>query len=294
MGKTRSKNTKEMLTKDYYMGYWINRLTNITCNLFEWKNLPKEINPAAMEKSIMLGGYAIFFRDKMLDKYFALGGALTGVDVYGYPTRTKPISLSAEIYFPEMDINECVIIYANRTRTSAQLVINEYADKLSEIDLAIKLNTMAMKHPVVIKGTEETKQSMEALMRQYEETYYHIIVQKGLTLDKDLEVLNFNVDATEILNLQKEKESILNEFFNIFGIVSSVEKRERMITGEMNAMMQQGGINREVWLSARRRACSQINEMYGLNLSVDYNSYDFETQTGADKKEELEKGENNE
>lgn len=288
MGKSKRANTKELLTKEYYMDYWTLRLTNIACNLFEWKNLPKEINPSAMEKSIMLGGYAIFFKDKLLDKYFALGGALTGVDVYGYPTRTRPISLSADITFPELDMNECVIIYANRTRSSAQLLINEYADKLSELDLAIKLNTMAMKHPLILRGTEETKQSMEALMRQYEQTYYHILVQKNVAIDKDIEVLNFKVDAIEILNLQKEKETVLNEFFGCFGIVASVEKRERMIAGELNAMMQQGGINRQVWLSTRQKACKQINEMYGLNLSVDYFNYNFEelAEEPEQKKEE--------
>lgn len=274
------RNQRTMLTKEYFTNYWINRLTNIVVNMFKWKNLPKEINVSAMEKAIMLGGYAIFFKDKELDSYFALNGALTGVDVYGYPTTMKPISLASDIRFPELKANkDGVIIYANRTRTSAMEYIIEYADKLSEIDLAIKLNTMAMKHPIIMKGTEETKMSFETLMHQYEETYYQIIIDKNLSLDSSVEALNLKVDAQEILNLQKEKETVLNEFFNMFGVSGSVEKRERMISGEMNAMMQQIGVQRNIWLGVRQEACEKINELYGINLSVDFNEVNFADET---------------
>ena len=143
-----------MLTKEYYRRYWIMRLTDLACNMFQYKNVPEEINLYSMTKQIMLGGFGVFFHDNGLDKYFCLPGALTGVDVYGYPTTAKPIGKNIEIIFPELKVNEeCVLIYANKTRTSAMPYINEYADKLAELDIALKMNTRAMKHPLMLKTT---------------------------------------------------------------------------------------------------------------------------------------------
>lgn len=266
---------KATLDKDYYLKYWIDRLTNLAVNMFEWKNLPPEINQAQMEKDIMLGSFSIFFKDEELDKYFCLPGALSGVDVYGYPSMAKPIPKNGVIFKERTLGQDAVVIYANRTRTSAVRFINDYADKLSDLDIAIKMNTMAMKHPVMLKASETDKDSLNTMMKQYEDSYYVIVGDKSLSLS-DMEVINLKVSATEILDLQKQKETVLNEFFQMFGISGTVEKRERMIAGEMNAMMQQVGINRQMWLSYRQDACKQINKIFGLNISVDTIEINFE------------------
>lgn len=272
----KKKNTRKqaMLTKPYYDKYWRLRLSNLAANMFKYTNLPEEINKAQMEKTIMLGSFGIFFKDEGLDKFFCLPGALTGIDVYGYPTRAKPIGKTNAIQFNELVVDkECVLIYANRTRTSAKQFINEYADKLSDLDLAIKMNTRAMKHPLMFRTSEQIKESVQTMMHQYEDDYYVVFPDKELLSDNSFEVLDFHVSATEILNLQKQKETTLNEFFNIFGISGSVEKRERMISGEMNAMMEQVAVNREIWLSTRQEAVEKINRLYGLNIDVEVPKY---------------------
>ena len=97
----------------------------------------------------------------------------------------------------------------------------------------------------------------------------------------------YNVSASEILNLQKEKETVLNEFFNIFGISGSVEKRERMISGEMNAMMEQVAVNREMWMGPQKDAIEKINKMFNLKISIEVPKYmKEEPQEEKEKKEE--------
>lgn len=286
MGKNQRKG--KYMNKAYYTRLWRMRLSDIVCNMFPYSNMPEEINMNAVSKMVMLGGYAIFFKDRDLDKYFCLTGALTGVDPYGYPTYAKPISknVSEGIIFPEMLVNdECVIIYANKVRSSATPYIVEYADKLAEIDVAIKMNTRAMKHPLMLKVNEQKKESIATLMAQYEDDYYVVFPDSNLLDNNSLQVMDFKVSASEILNLQKEKETIVNEFFNVFGISGSVEKRERMISGEMNAMMEQVAVNREMWLAPQRDAINRINKMFNLNISIDTPKYMKEEEIESTEKE---------
>lgn len=270
----RNVRKNEFLTKPYYSRLWKLRLSDLVCNMFSYKNMPEEINMNAVQKQIMLGGFGVFFYDDQLGKYFCLPGALTGIDVYGYPTTAKPIGKNVQIIFQERTVNkECVIIYANKTRSSALPYINEYADKLAELDVAIKMNTRAMKHPLMIKTTEQKKESVATLMAQYEDDYYVIFPDKDMMTESGPEVMDFKVSANEILNLQKEKETVLNEFFNLFGVSGSVEKRERMISGEMNAMMAQMAVNREMWLGTQMDAVDRINKLYGLNIEIEVPKY---------------------
>lgn len=263
--------------------YWLNRLTEIVLNIFKWDNLPKEINQQAMQKAIMLDGYCIFFKDKQLELYYALTGAISGVDVYGYPSIARPISKNSSIMFDDYEIDkDCVVIYANKTRTSAQTLINEYVGRLTEIDLAIMLNTKAMKHPVIFKTTEQKKESFESLLRQYEDNWNIIACDKQLDIENSLDVINMGVNAQEILNLIKEKESTLNEFYNIFGVTSTVEKRERIVSGEINVQLQQTAVNTNIWLSCQKLACEKINNIFGLKLDV--NRIEFEDTSNIDTK----------
>lgn len=278
----RNKNRNINREAVYY--YWLNRLTEITLNIFKWDNLPKEININAMMKTIMLNGYAVFFKDIQLEQYYCLDGALTGVDVYGYPSVARPISKNNAIRFGDYTIGQdCVVIYANKTRTSAQPLINEYAMRLTEIDIAIILNTKAMKHPVLFKTTEQKRESFETLMRQYEDDWYMLACDKQMDLETSLDTINLGVSALEILNLIKEKESTLNEFYNLFGVTSTVEKRERVVSGEINVQLQQTAVNTNIWLGSQQEACKQINEMFGLNVAINRIEY---TDTSNEQIEE--------
>lgn len=300
MGKKKDKLPRTgvrkapMLTKPYYMRYWVMRLSDLACNMFQYRNVPEEINLYSMTKQIMLGGFGVFFFDQGLNKYFCLPGALTGVDVYGYPTTAKPIGKNIEIIFPDLNVNEeCVIIYANKTRTSALPYINEYADKLSDLDISLKMNARAMKHPLMLKTTEQMKESVATLMAQYEDDYYVVFPDKELLNETSLQVMDFKISASEILNLQKEKETVINEFFNVFGISGSVEKRERMISGEMNAMMEQIAVNREMWMATQKDAIDRINKLYGLDIELEVPKYMDESEINEEKidKEEVIKNE---
>ena len=289
MSKNRTQRKGKYLNKAYYTRLWRMRLSDLACNMFPYKGMPEEINMNAVSKMVMLGGYAIFFRDKDLDKYFCLEGALTGVDPYGYPNFAKPISknISEGIIFPEMKVGEeCIIIYANKVRSSALPYIVEYADKLAELDVAIKMNTRAMKHPLMLKTTEQKKESISSLMAQYEDDYYVVFTDQSLLDNTSLQVMDFKVSASEILNLQKEKETVVNEFFNVFGISGSVEKRERMISGEMNAMMEQVAVNREMWMAPQRDAVEKINKMFGLNIEIDVPKYMDDAEIEKEEKKE--------
>lgn len=266
------RNKKESLTKEYYLNYWRTTLTNIATNIFVWKGLPDEINPSAMEKTLMLGGFVGFFKDKALDMYFALGGALTGVDVYGYPTKLQPIGKNSEYIFDEYSLNkDCVLMYAMKTRSTALEYIEDFAERLAEVDVAIKMNTRAMKHPVVLTTSEQSRESFETFARQYEDDYYVVVKDNALD-SKGITTLNLGVSANEILSLQKVKETIYNDFYRIFGISSATEKRERVMQGEIEAMQEQIAINRAMWMNTRIEACKRINKMFGLNVSVEVNT----------------------
>ena len=69
------------------------------------------------------------------------------------------------------------------------------------------------------------------------------------------------------------KTQYWNEALTYLGIANiNTQKKERMITDEVNRNM--GGVvaSRFSRLEARKQACKMINNMFGLEIDVDYKS----------------------
>ena len=63
----------------------------------------------------------------------------------------------------------------------------------------------------------------------------------------------------------------MNEALTFLGINNAnTDKKERLITDEVKANDEQLFVARQVMLNARKMACKEINEMFGLNIDVEF------------------------
>ena len=71
--------------------------------------------------------------------------------------------------------------------------------------------------------------------------------------------------------LQTLKTALWTEALNCLGIISlNIEKRERLLVGEISSSQGSALANRYSRLEARKNACKQINKMFGLDMDVEY------------------------
>ena len=68
--------------------------------------------------------------------------------------------------------------------------------------------------------------------------------------------------------LLEEKKKIENELLTLFGLNNVIEKKERMIVDEANANNDYINRNVDLLYKNRKQACDEINEKFGLNISV--------------------------
>jgi hypothetical protein len=65
-------------------------------------------------------------------------------------------------------------------------------------------------------------------------------------------------------NIMDYKREIWNEFLTFMGISNLSEKRERMVTNEIDSNNELVNLNLQALLIPRKEACKQFNEKYGL------------------------------
>ena len=249
-----------------YMHYY-NRLTELAISMFEWKNLPPSVDPRFLETVLFTNGVAVFFKDDVIGELtlrVTLGGDF---DVYNIPkTRRAYASNGYQLSLNEKD---SVLIYNNYLHTNSRADIEMFAKRLYNLDRAIDVNANAQKTPVLIKCDETQRLTMKNLYMQYDGNIPFIFG------DTNLQANGFQVlktDAPYVADkLYSLKTQIWNEALTYLGISNiNIQKKERLITDEVTR--NQGGTiaSRYSRLQSRREAVDKINEMFGLNIEVNY------------------------
>lgn len=302
--KKRTYFKDSIIDKTSYYNTYLNLLLEIAQSVFIYENLPKEIDPLFMERLLITRGKAAFFLDPVVGycvMQFAHGGTL---GVYRNPTTINVIAdngynalLNTDYYAANAMIDsgnsdfvnpyDCfVIIYNNRLRAPIDINLMQYAERLAELDMTIDVNNHAQKTPIVITGEDKQILTLENMYANYAGNKPVMFGYKGLDINA-LNVLNTNAPFVAP-DLYELKSSIWNEALTFLGVPNiSQEKKERMITDEVTRM--QGGVLsiRNSRLEVRKRACEQINDIFGLNVSVRY-AIDFEEMMNKNPEQEPE------
>ena len=144
-----------------------------------------------------------------------------------------------------------------------------YAYRLYMLDSIIDINANAQKTPLLVQASDSQRLTLMNLYKEYDGNAPVIFGDKNLDIN-GLKVLTTNAPfvADKVYQL---KAKIWNEALTYLGITNiNTEKKERMITDEVNK--DQGGVvaSRYSRLIARQQACEEINRMFGLDIWVDY------------------------
>ena len=268
MGRKKDRDFWEsaaMNTGTYRQYY--NRLVELAISMFEWKNLPDTVDPRFLELCLFTDGQVVFFNDPDLG-YLALQNACNGgFNVYRIPVKRRAYAVNG--YQKDLSDKDSVIIYNNYLHTNSQLDAAMFARRLSDLDRSIDVNAKAQKTPILIKCDETQRLTMQNLYMQYDGNMPFIFADKSLNTNQ---LQAIKTDAPYVADkLYQLKTQIWNEALTYLGISNiNVQKKERLITDEVTR--NQGGTiaSRYSRLNARRDACKQINDMFGLDVWCDY------------------------
>ena len=277
MGKKRNREFWESAGNNNasYIQYY-NRLTELSISMFEWKNLPPNVDSRFLELTLFTSGQAVFFPDKDLvlpgspenAQYVALKNMPQGgFDIYGIPKNRMAFGYNG--YRKKLNQDNSVIIYNNLLHTNSMLDVRMFAQRLYNLDRTIDVNTNAQKTPVLILCDENERLTMENLYMKWQGNAPVIYGEKSLNTN-GIKVLT--TEAPYISDkLYQLKTQIWNEALTYLGISNiNITKKERLITDEVTR--NQGGViaSRYSRLEARRNACREINAKFGLKIWCDY------------------------
>nr|DAE21699.1 MAG TPA: upper collar protein [Podoviridae sp. ct3lO13] len=255
------------MNNDSYIQYFY-RLMELSISMFEWNGLPKTVDPRYLELHLFKNGSMVYFRDEVMGDLCLDCIANGQFDVYGNPISRRAYS-SYNQYQKTLNESDSVIIWNNYLRQPSVLDVKMFAKRLYNLDRIIDVNVNAQKTPVLVQGTEKQRLTLVNLYKEFDGNAPFIFGDKNLDLNS-LRAISTNAPYVAD-KLYQLKTQIWNEALTYLGISNlNIQKKERMITDEVQR--NQGGTiaSRYSRLEARREAVEKINNMFGTDISVDY------------------------
>lgn len=262
----KRKNKNYIWLNDITYQYWFNRIMEIACNAYEWKNLPDSVDERFLEIGLFSKGEMIYFNDDVLGNLCLSVADAGKLDMYQIPQRRGACGING--YRKELSADDSVIIYNNYLRVPTAYIADIYARRLTDIDRTIEVNVKAQKTPVLLRTSEEMRLTLKNAYEQYEGNAPVMVVDKDFDL-KSIEALT-TAAPNMFSSLYELKKDTWCECLSVLGIENAISKRERLLASEVISNLGAVYAQRYTGLNSRREAADKINEMFGTNIEVDF------------------------
>lgn len=279
MGRRRNKQSeayfRSMLANTWDYVQYEDMLFNIALSRFEWDGLPDTCDVRYLERALCMNGKAVYLRDEELDAALTLKVNISGkFNVYGIPTMRECYGQNG--YSVKRTSRDSIIIWNNLSHRPTFPWLTNFAMRLYDLDRTIDVNARAQKTPVLITCDENERLSFENIYSQFDGNRPVIYGSKALNKD-NIQVLR--TDAPYVSDkIYQLKVNIWNEAMACLGIANlSMQKKERLISSEVDQQMGGTLAQRYSFVQARQEAADQINKMFGTNITVKFRDGDIDT-----------------
>lgn len=251
---------------DRVFTHYFNELMLIAKSIYEWVDLPDNMDEKWIENYLFSEGKCLFFDDPIRGKMVTSLAPHSRFNYYNEETLVQPFAVD---YTGNILLNgeDCVIIRNNDESIPTSISIQLFAYKLAQVERTIQVNIEAQKTPIVIECSEKERTSYKNFMKQRNDNEPMMFISDKANIN-GIKVHDLKAPAV-FKELELQKHMIWNEAMTFLGLNNSnQDKKERLVTNEVESNNEQveGCLN--AGLKARERACREINRIFGLNISV--------------------------
>ena len=268
------------------VNYFSRYLFQKVISIYKWNGIPEEWAVNYFLYTLFGKGYLAVFNT---DEYGVIPNecALSGYNVFYQPT-TALIANPAFSSSLRLKIGEdCEIIKMQPDYRSVLDIVSVYADLMALALETAGINLLNSKMSYVFfSDNKASSESFKKLYDQLASGEPMAVIDKdliGVEGDKHWELFSQNVGANYITDrILTDMRTIENMFNTEVGIPNAnTMKKERLISDEVNSNNVDTQSKVILWLDTMTEGVRKVNEMFGLDLSVEYRYKDEEVENAV-------------
>ena len=244
---------------------------NKSLTMFEWSNLPDTIPAVELEKMLQINGYAVIAEYQ--GKLYAFQAGFSGQDPYNQPTKAivnNPALKNNTTYTIGED---CIVIKNDDMKQGLNGIYEYYGQRLIENQITMLMTDYNLRMPFTISSSDDqTTQSAKMYLKKIIDGSLGVIGEQKLFKALSVTPTNSKQTAT-FADLYGYQQFIIAQLNNTIGLATNNNmKRERLTTNEIEVNKNASYPLVDNMLKNRQQAVDAINEMFDVDISVEYSS----------------------
>lgn len=251
---------------------WRLKLLRMITPIVQFSNVPTSWDIDYLKTILFINGF-ICITDTAAG-ILPLETGLAGQNVFRQPTTCVIANPVLGSFDRTIDI-DCVLLKLQYTYTGIVDEIAEYSYRLAACDASIDVNLINSRVSFIAEaGTKAQAETIKAMYTQMSKGRPCVVWKKNPG-DSDVQIYYNKVKDNYVADLiQATKRKIINEFLTLFGINNAnTDKRERLVTDEVNANNEELGANIGQFVECITDGVNRINSMFNLAITVDFPFY---------------------
>lgn len=298
--------------------YWCRRLMGMVIPMIKWTGLIDNLNSEEINMQLLINRQCGVYKDKNYG-FVSVPGNAYGVGLYYQPTDyiyASPVT-TKQGTLPnnkKLQINgkinaDVAIIWASRIdRVSyagfgagygGSILMEQcrrYAKMIAGVETSIdKASINARQNTLNAANNDLVKASIDEVYAQLSEGEYATITDKGIIDNFHTFPMMYAHGA--LTELIATRDSLIQQFIRSIGIAQAYDKKERMITGEVDTQKTASSCMIADIVEEQKRGAEMVNNVFGLSISCELNPEIYvdlnEPEESLTKREDEKKDGNN-
>ena len=248
--------------------YYTQQLIKKLFGVFEIQGAPDGWDINYMKERIFLDGRLCVTDTAM--GVLPLQTGVAGINVFNHPTTcviTNPVLGS----FERLIDTDCALVLLQYDYGNAWPMINRYAALLASCDGSIAVNLINSRVAAIF-GAENKKEaeSYKLMYDQMTEGKPGVFIGEAMAKKLSERLMYNRVKESYVADqIENLKHQIMDDFLSDLGVENAnTDKRERLITNEVESNYQEVRAGAEHWLDNINEGFTKANSLYNLNLRM--------------------------
>lgn len=243
---------------------WVKDIIDVKLSMFSYDNVSEyELSSDIMERALMFNNFLCGYNDSALGFGIYRWRADSIFNRYWRPETVSLLTLSGKTVKDNVPYKDIVLFRDNRLDLIPFLTLNAWINKIIEKEKTLDNIFTWLSFPMLIVGDKEHKTELKNIAKKALNREPFILASKGFKDHVESFPIQLPVELEDVYNILKKYRGMA---LASMGIYEVDEKRERIVTSEIEAQNDYVDMVYTDMYNERKRFVEECNKRFGTNI----------------------------